>query len=92
MATPVPDSKTPVLVAFGLIALGLVIAALRGLIHGSIGGGILAACGVIPGLYGMWKGLQQETQNTLALSVLAVIAALVVGGVLVVLGIIHAVV
>ena len=87
-----PDSKTPVFVAFGLIALGIVIAALHGIVHGSIGGGIIAAIGAIPGLVGMWKGLQQETQGTLALSVASVIAALVIGGVLIVLGIVHAVV
>ncbi len=92
MSTPVPDSKTPVFVAFGLVVLGIVIAAVHGLLHGSIGGGIVAAIGAIPGLIGMWKGLQQETQGTLALSVSAVIASLVVGGVLIVLGIVHAVV
>ena len=92
MATPVPDTKTPVLVAFGFIALGIVIAALHGIVHGSIGGGILAAIGVIPGLIGMWKGLQQDTQNTLALAVTSVILALGVGAVLVVLGLVHAVV
>jgi hypothetical protein len=92
MSTPVPDSKTPVFVAFGLIALGIVIAALHGVVHGSIGGGILAACGALPGLAGMWKGLQQETQGTLAWSVASVIAALVIGGVLIVLGVVHAVV
>ncbi len=92
MSTPVPDSKTPVFVAFGLIALGIVIAAMHGIVHGSIGGGIVAALGALPGLAGMWKGLQQETQGTLALSVTAVIASLVVGGVLIVLGIVHAVV
>lgn len=92
MASSVPDSKTPVLVAFGFIALGIVLAAMHGIVHGSIGGGILAAIGVIPALIGMWKGLQQETQNTLALAVTAVILSLGVGGVLIVLGIVHAVV
>jgi hypothetical protein len=89
MADPVPDSKTPALAAFGLVAIGLVIAAVGGLVHGSIGGGIVAALGAIPACYGMWKGIQQETQTTLALSVGAVVVSLGVGGVLIVLRIIH---
>jgi hypothetical protein len=36
----------------------------------------------------MWKGIQQETQGTLAVSVGAVLVALGVGGILIVLGII----
>ena len=89
MANPVPDSKTPALAAFGLVAIGIVIAAVGGLTHGSIGGGIVAALGAIPACFGMWKGIQQETQTTLALSVGAVLVSLGVGGVLIVLRIIH---
>jgi hypothetical protein len=89
MGDPVPDSKTPALVAFGLIAIGIVIAAVHGLVHGSVGGGVIAALGAIPACVGMWKGIQQETQSTLALSVAAVLASLGVGGVLIVLGVIH---
>ena len=37
----------------------------------------------------MWKGIQQETQGTLAISVGAVLVALGVGGVLIVLRVIH---
>lgn len=89
MGNPVPDSKTPAMVAFGMIALGLVIAALQGLTKGSIAGGIIAAAGAGPACFGMWKGIQQEGQGTLALSVVAVIASLVIGGLLIVLRIIH---
>jgi len=89
MGNPVPDSKTPALVAFGLIAIGIVIAAVHGLVHGSVGGGVIAALGAIPACVGMWKGIQQETQGTLALSVGAVLASLGVGGVLIILGVIH---
>lgn len=85
MADPVPDSKTPALAAFGLVAIGLVIAVLQGLSHGSVTGGVIAAAGAIPAFFGMWKGIQQETQGTLALSVMAVLAALVVGGGLIVI-------
>jgi hypothetical protein len=90
MGDPVPDSKTPALAAIGLAIVGIVIAALGhgGITHGSILGGIIAAVGAIPACFGMWKGIQQETQGTLAMSVGAVLVALGVGGILIVLGII----
>ena len=84
-----PDSKTPAMAAFGLVVVGLVIAAIQGLAHGSIAGGIIAGTGAIPGCYGMWKGIQQETQGTLAISVGAVLLSLAVGAVLIVLRVIH---
>jgi hypothetical protein len=89
MGNPVPDTKMPAIVAFAMVAVGFVIAAAQGLIHGSIAGGVIAALGAIPACYGMWKGIQQETQGTLALSVTAVLVALVVGGLLIVLRVIH---
>jgi hypothetical protein len=91
MGEPVSDSKMPAFVAFGLVALGLVIAVIGsgGLFTGSVGGGIVAACGAIPACFGMWKGIQQETQGTLAISVLAVLASLGVGAVLIILRIVH---
>jgi hypothetical protein len=81
----VADSKMPAMVAYGLVVLGIIIAALNGLSHGSFFGGVVAACGAIPACYGMWKGIQQETQGTLAVSVLAVIVSLAIGAVLIVL-------
>ena len=90
MGDPAPDSKTPAFAAVGLAIIGIVIAALTngGITHGSILGGIVAAIGAIPACYGMWKGIQQETQGTLAISVTAVLVSLAVGGVLIVLGVI----
>ncbi len=88
MSQPVPDSKLPVAVAFGLIAVGLVIGLIGGFTEGSISGGVIAACGVIPAMVGLWKGIQQESQGTLAMSVVAVLAALGVGGVLIILRIV----
>lgn len=85
MGTPVADNKTAPLVAFGLVVLGLLIAAVQGLLSGSVAGGLVAASGAIPACYGMWKGIQQETQGTLALSVFAVVVAVGVGGALIVL-------
>ena len=85
MGEPVADSKVPVFVALGCILAGLAIAA----VGSAIFGGIVAAAGALPALFGMWKGIQQETQTTLALSVAAVLLALAVGAVLIVLGVVH---
>ena len=89
MGTPVPDSKTPALIVFALVAVGILIAAMQGLTHGSIGGGIVAALGAAPACYGMWKGIQQETQATLAISVFAVLVSLGVGAILIILRVVH---
>jgi hypothetical protein len=89
MGNPVPDSKTPALAALAMVVLGLVIAAIQGISHGSIAGGIVAALGAVPACYGMWKGIQQETQGTLAISVGAVLLSLAVGAVLIILRVIH---
>lgn len=89
MGTPVADSKMPVFVALAFVALGVVIAAAQGFTKGSIAGGVVAALGAIPACFGMWKGIQQETQGTLALSVTAVLASLGVGAVLIILRIVH---
>jgi hypothetical protein len=86
---PEADNKTPAFAALGLVAIGIVIAAVQGFVHGSIGGGIIALLGTIPSCFGMWKGIQQETQGTLGLSVVALIASLLVGGLLIVLRVIH---
>ena len=82
------DSKTPALAAFGLVVFGLIIAAVQGITKGSIVGGVIAGLGTIPACYGMWKGIQQETQGTLAVSVIAVLVSIAVGGALIVLGVI----
>ena len=83
------DSKTPAFIALALVAVGIALAAVQGFVHGSIAGGIIAGLGAIPACYGMWKGIQQETQGTLALSVAAVLLSLGVGAILIVLRIIY---
>jgi len=85
MANSVADSKTPAFAAFALVVFGLVIAAVQGLTHGSVAGGVIAALGAVPGCFGMWKGIQQDTQGTLAISVVAVLVSLGVGGLLILL-------
>lgn len=91
MAQPVSDSKLPAAIAFGMCAVGLVLGLIGGFWSGSYAGGIIAGLGAIPAMVGMWKGIQQETQTTLGLSVLAVLAALGVGALLLILAIVHSV-
>lgn len=83
------DGKTPVFVSAAFIAVGIFLAAIQGLVHGSIAGGVVAGLGAIPACFGMWKGIQQETQSTLALSVSCVLLSLGVAAVLIVLRIVH---
>jgi len=89
MGTPVADSKMPAFVAYGLVFLGIAIAAVQGFTKGSILGGLIAASGAIPACFGMWKGIQQEGQGTLAMSVVAVLVALVIGGLLILMRVLH---
>jgi hypothetical protein len=91
MAGTTPDSKLPALVAFAFVGIGLVIGLAMGLTHGSLAGGIIAAAGAIPACVGMWKGIQQQTQTTLALSIGALLCALGVGGLLIAIRIIDAI-
>lgn len=89
MGQPVADSKTPAYIAFALVAAGILIAAVSGFLKGSLLGGVVAGAGAIPACFGMWKGIQQETQGTLAISVVAVLASLAVGALLIILRVIN---
>lgn len=82
---PSPDSKLPVAISLAFVAVGLIIGLIGGFTSGSWAGGIIAAMGVFPAMVGLWKGVQQENQGTLGLSVVAVLVSLGVGGLLIVL-------
>jgi len=82
------DSKTPAVIAFVLVAIGIAIAAMQGITRGSVAGGVIAALGAVPACFGMWKGIQQETQTTLALSVGAVLLSLGVAAILILLAVV----
>lgn len=84
-AEPSPDSKLPVAISLALVAVGLIIGLIGGFTEGSWAGGIIAGLGVFPAMVGLWKGVQQENQTTLGLSVVAVLISLGVGGLLIVL-------
>ena len=89
MANESPDSKMPALVALGLVALGLVIALAVGITGGSFAGGIIAALGAIPACYGMWKGVQQQTQTSLAMALGALLFSLGVAAAMIIWAIIQ---
>jgi hypothetical protein len=84
MSTPVADSKTPILISLGIGALALVIGLLASSAIGKLLAGLLAASGSIPAGVGMWKGIQQETQTTLGLSLLALVLDLAVAAALII--------
>jgi hypothetical protein len=88
MGDPVPDSKTPVFVALAMAAAGLVIAILFHSGGMKLFGALIAACGAIPSAVGMWKGIQQEKQGTLASSLGTLFLALGMAVVLIVWAII----
>jgi hypothetical protein len=69
----------------GFILFLVIIGLIGGFTEGSWAGGIIAGLGVIPAMIGLWKGVQQENQTTLGLSVVAVLISLGVGGLLIVL-------
>ena len=84
MATPSPDSKTPVLVAVAFAVAGLVLGLVLTGGGGKLAAGLIAAAGAIPAGVGMWKGIQQETQGTLAMALGALLFALGVAIVMVI--------
>jgi hypothetical protein len=88
MATATPDSKVPAIIGLALVGVGLAMAIVFGFTGGTIAGGLIAALGAIPGCLGIWKGIQQETQGTLATSVMTVLLALGVGALLIILRVI----
>jgi hypothetical protein len=86
-----PNAKTPIFISLAFVVVGLILGAMGGILSGSILGGIIAACGIIPAAWGAWAGMQQETQASLAGALGMVFVSLGVGGVLLVLGIIDAI-
>jgi hypothetical protein len=89
MSTPVPDSKTPIYVALGLAVAGLVLGLVLSSGGGKLFAGLLAAAGAIPAGVGMWKGIQQQTQTTLAMALGALVVSLGVAAAMVIWAIIQ---
>lgn len=83
------SAQTPLFISLALVVVGLILGAIGGLSSGSIAGGIIAACGIIPAAWAAWAGMQQETQKSLAGALAMVFVSLGVGGLLLILGIIN---
>jgi len=77
--------QTPLLISLGLVAVGVIIAAIGGITAGSIVGGVVAALGVVPACWAAWAGMQKETQASLGMALLLVFTSLGVGGLLLLL-------
>lgn len=88
MGNPTPDNKMPVLVALGFMAIGIILAVILGGGKGMLIGGIVAGIGAGVSCWGMWIGMQQETQGTLGLSILTFLASLGTTGVMLIWGIV----
>lgn len=89
MSNPVPDSKTPIFVAVGLACAGLLLGIVLSGGGGKLFAGLLAAAGAIPAGVGMWKGIQQQTQTTLAMALGALLLSLGVAAVMIIWAIIQ---
>jgi hypothetical protein len=83
-----PNGKTPPLIAAALILVGILVGVLTRSPGGLIAGGVVAAAGSAPAGYGLWVGMQQKTQASLAMAILTLIGSLAVGALLVVIGLI----
>lgn len=80
-----PNTMVPVIATIAFAVIGLVVAAIGGITSGSIAGGLIAGIGIVPACYGMWAGMQQETQASLAMNILAFLFAVGVAGILILL-------
>jgi hypothetical protein len=89
MSTPVPDSKTPIFVALGLAIAGLLIGVMLSSGGGKLFAGLLAGAGAIPAGVGMWKGIQQQTQTSLAMALGALLFSLGVAAAMIIWAIIQ---
>ena len=81
--------QTPLLISLGLVGVGVIIAAIGGITAGSIVGGVVAALGVVPACWAAWAGMQKETQASLGMALLLVFTSLGVGGLLLILRVVH---
>ena len=81
-------STTPTFVSLALVAAALVVSAIGGFSEGSLVGAALALAAVVPAAIGTWKGMQEETQGSMAFALVALCIALGVAGLLAVLKIV----
>ena len=80
-----PNASMPAMATVAFALIGLVIGAIGGITHGSIFGGIIAGIGIVPACYGMFAGMQSESQTGLLLNIMAFLFAIGVAGILILL-------
>ncbi|WP_428264360.1 hypothetical protein [Haliangium sp.] len=73
-------SKLPHIAALACIVLGL----LLGILGSTLTGGIIAGVAVIPACWGMWAGMQQDSQGSLVLALLLFVVSVGVTSLLIV--------
>jgi hypothetical protein len=79
-----------VMLSLGLFVAALVVAFAGGFMSGSILAGLLALGGAGVGGWGVWKGMQAETQTGAALSILLLLVNVGLAGLMLLLKVIHA--
>jgi hypothetical protein len=79
----------PPLASLGCLAAALVIAVMRGFTTGSLLAVLICVVGAVIGGYSVWQGMQKETQKHTALAMLGLLGNLGLGGVLLVLKLVH---
>ena len=78
---PAPDTRLPLLITLLCVIVGLLI----GVAGGSIIGAVVAGLGVIPASWGIWLGMQQQTQTGLLGGILLLFLSLGVAALLLIL-------
>lgn len=71
--------KAPPVVSIFMVLAGVLIAILGKLGAAAIIGGVIALLGMLPASMGLWTGIQQKTQTTLAFSILMLFVCLGAG-------------
>lgn len=80
-----PDTRLPLLITLLCVIIGSLIGVAGGSVVGSVVGAVVAALGAIPACWGIWLGMQQQTQTSLLGAILLLFLALGTAGLLLVL-------
>lgn len=80
-----PDTRLPLLITLLCVIIGSLIGVAGGSTISSVVGAVVAALGAIPACWGIWLGMQQQTQTSLLGAILLLFLALGTAGLLLVL-------
>jgi hypothetical protein len=79
-----------VIVSSGLLAAALIVAVVGGFVSGSLLAGLVALAGAVVAGWGVWKGMQAETQTGAALSIVLLLVNVAFAGLMLLLKLVHA--